>query len=121
MSETVMVDLVSLLRGYRFDLTTEDALQRGIEQVLRASTFQCEREVIVTPRDRLDFLVEGCGVECKIDGSGPSVLRQLHRYAQCEAVRELLLVTTRPQHVANLPATLNDKRLRGLVLYGAFS
>lgn len=114
-------ELTSLLRTHRFDLSSEDALQRGIEHLLRGSRFEWDREVIVTPRDRIDFLVEGtCGVECKIDGSAPSVLRQLHRYAQLDAVQELLLVTTRPQHKTSLPTTLNGKPVSALVLYGAF-
>jgi hypothetical protein len=117
---TVSADLVSLLRGHRFDLSSEDQLQRGIEHLLRASTFQWEREVMVTPRDRIDFLVEGCGVECKIDGTGPGVIRQLHRYAQQDAIRELLLVTTKSRHLNGLPTELNGKPVRGLVLTGAF-
>ena len=117
---SITPDIVSLLRGYRFDLSSEDQLQRGIEQLLRTSTFQWEREVIVTPRDRIDFLVEGCGVECKIDGSGPEVIRQLHRYAQQDVIRELLLVTTKSRHLNGLPTELNGKPVRGLVLRGAF-
>lgn len=121
MSETVMADLVSLIRGHRFDLTTEDALQRGIAQLLERSRFEHAREVALTKADRIDFLVEGCGVECKIDGSALSVLRQLHRYAQHASVRELLLVTTKTAHAHALPTTMNDKPVRGLVLYGAFA
>jgi hypothetical protein len=120
-ADTLTPDLVSLLRAHRIDLTTEDALQRGIAILLERSGLEHSREVELTKADRIDFLVEGCGVECKIDGSTPSVLRQLHRYAQHESVQELLLVTTRAAHVRALPRTMNDKPVRGLVLYGAFA
>lgn len=114
-------DIVSLIRAHRFDLSSEDALQQGLAQVLSGSSFKHQREVALTKADRIDFMVEGCGIEVKVDGGALAALRQLHRYAQHRDVKSLLLVTTRASHVGQLPTTMNEKPVQAVVLYGAFS
>jgi hypothetical protein len=48
------------------------------------------------------------------------VTRQLHRYAGHEAVKALVLVTSR-RRLGNLPATLRGKPVEVVVVPGAFS
>lgn len=98
MAEVVTAESVAaLLARYRFDTSSESLLQEGIAQVLEMRV-PFEREVRLAAGDRIDFMVGAVGVECKIDGSTSSVLRQLSRYAEHERVAELLLVTSRRRH-----------------------
>jgi hypothetical protein len=102
--------VVALLRAYRFDESSEDALQRGVDVVLRDTWFGFEREARLSARDRIDFLVGGLGIECKVDGSTAEVARQLERYAKLDAIDELVLVTTKNRHRA-VPREMNGKRV----------
>jgi hypothetical protein len=103
--------VLSVLRAYRFNTSSEAALQGGIARALAAENVAFEPEVILTAQSRIDFLVDGgVGIEVKIDGTANEVLRQLMRYAECAKVRELVLVTTRSKHVA-LASSLRGKPL----------
>lgn len=101
-------DIVQVLQRYRFAQDSEERFQSGIARCLVESGVVFEREHILTKQDRIDFLCGRVGVECKIQGSLASVTRQLHRYAQCPEIDELLLVTTRLQH-SRVPKTINGK------------
>ena len=108
--------IAKLLAEYRFDTTTEDDLQCGIAAVLQQAKINYSCEVALTKADRIDFLVDGCGVEVKTAGTPNAVLRQLYRYAASEQVKSLLLVTTRPQH-NSLPDMIDGKPLQVLILF----
>ena len=108
--------IAKLLTSYCFDTTTEDDLQRGIATVLQNAGIVYKGEAVLTKADRIDFLVDGCGIEVKTAGAPNAVLRQLHRYAASPKVKSLLLVTTRPQH-NSLPDTLDGKPLQVLILF----
>ena len=69
--------------------------------------------------DRIDLLVGKLGIELKIDGSWPEVLRQLDRYADSPDIDGLLLITSRRRLVAGLPSKLRNKPLHSLCV-GAF-
>jgi len=103
--------LETLLRSYRYDLSSERSLQDGIERVLREESIEFERECVLGPGEHIDFLIGGIGVEVKIKGSLSSVTRQLMRYALSERITAVLLVTSRMQHAA-LPGTLRGKPVR---------
>ena len=103
---------------YRFLFRDEKELQDGLEQVLAGAGFKVEREVTLGPGDVVDFLVEpGIAVEVKIGGGLSEVTRQLHRYAQHERVRALVLITSKSR-LGNLPATMNGKLVDVVVLLG---
>jgi hypothetical protein len=110
--------LASLLAGFKYRFTTEEELQRGIEQVLRDQWIGFKREYRLNKTDRPDFLVmpdrhvpgertPGIAVEVKIGGSAAEVTRQVHRYLQHEEVAGVMLVTSRFRH--QLPAEINGK------------
>lgn len=108
--------LDTLLRSLR-RAPTEIALQSAIAATFEADGLSFEREVRLSDRDIIDFLVGGVGVEVKIDGSLSAVTRQLHRYAQSDRVALLVLVTTRMRHRA-VPRELNGKRVDVVHLIG---
>lgn len=114
-------DLVALLSSYRFDESSEAALQRGVELVLADAGLPFEREARLSGADRVDFLVDRTiGVECKTGGSLAATTRQLHRYAAQVRVESLVLVTTRAR-LARLPETLNGKPVAVVVTPGALA
>lgn len=101
--------LTEILAMYRIGAYSEEALQEGIAEALDTEGWSFEREVILGPRDRVDFLLEGgVGIEVKIDGTAPALIRQLHRYAQHARIHELVVVTNRAR-LTQMPAELNGK------------
>lgn len=111
--------LVAVLRSHRFNEATEDQLQLGVAAALSSCGVAFEREVRLTAADRIDFMVGSVGVECKIDGSLPALIRQLFRYAQSERVSELVLLTTRVR-LSRVPDAMNGKPVSVVSTMGAF-
>lgn len=112
MTDVVPDRVARLLAARRFRFGTEAELQAGIAEVLTAAAIAHEREVALTARDRIDFLLaSGIGLEVKIDGSALDLARQLLRYAAHERIAALLVVTTRARHTET-PATLGGKPVR---------
>lgn len=104
--------IIDLLDQHRFRFGTEAELQDGIEHVLQSAEIPHEREVRLSSGERIDFMLDGrIGLEVKVDGGISALTRQLHRYAQVEAVEELLVVTSRARH-ANLPTVLSGTPVR---------
>lgn len=101
-------EILAALNSYRFNFATEEELQRGIAQVFDRHAITYEREYRLNAQDRPDFFIDGICVECKVDGSTQSLLRQAHRYAQHKEVKSILIVTNRTRH-SDLPSELNGK------------
>ena len=95
--------LAAALSGRRIDCTTEDRMQACVAQALAEAGIPHEREVILSPRDRIDLYALGCGIECKIEGSMSDVTRQVIRYLGHERIAGLLLVTGRARLGRSLP------------------
>lgn len=93
------------LTTFRWRGHNEQSLQDALAAVLPHL-----REYALSPEDRVDFFLDGEALEVKVSGSVSQVLRQLHRYAQHEAVTSLILVTTRMVH-RNLPSIIHGKPL----------
>jgi hypothetical protein len=104
-----------MLRLYQVGHTCEEDLQAKIASALTSSSVPFEREVNLTPTDRIDFLVGKVGIEVKVKGSPTEVARQLNRYVQSDRIESLLLVTSKATHRA-LPSELNGKQIRLLYL-----
>lgn len=110
-------DVAALISRCRFRYTDEIRLHEGIAAALAAAGVAFEREVALSPLDRIDFLVGDVGVEVKVAGAASRVDRQLARYAKHDRVAALILVTDREQAAA-VRNCLNGKpvlvvRLRG--------
>ncbi|HEX4334739.1 MAG TPA: hypothetical protein VH062_02430 [Polyangiaceae bacterium] len=105
-------EIEALLADQRFPSSTEARLQLAIADHLTAAGVAFQREHRFSAEDRVDFFVDGgVALEVKTKGSATEVARQLMRYAQHDAVRELLLVTSRMQ-LACVPRELNGKPVR---------
>lgn len=112
-------DLISILSPLRFRYATEKDLQDGLEAVFREKAVPFQREVEISRRDRLDFLVDGGIVlEVKIKGSLPELVRQIARYARHEDIREILVIGT-PHWIPRVPAAIEGKPVYGLRLTGS--
>lgn len=103
-----LLALHALLGRFRFNYSSEDDLQRGIQAVLLKENYAFEREMRLDDQSRLDFLVDGeIAIETKIGGSAAQLMRQVSRYAQHESVKSILVVTNRASHM--LPQSFNGK------------
>jgi hypothetical protein len=85
----------------------ERSLQNQIEEVLRLHNVHFEREVRLSPKDRIDFLCGSVGIEVKIGGGTNAVQRQLWRYASNDRITDLILATTRSIH--RMPESILEK------------
>ncbi len=103
-----VTDIMRLLRSSRFRLTSEADMQADIETVLKMNAAKFEREVRLSPEDRIDFMIGSIGLECKTRTakSKMEIYRQLERYAKHDAVTHLILATNRAM---GLPETIGGK------------
>ncbi len=109
--------VVDLLRAHRLAFVSEAELQEAIARLLAEASIPFKREVVLSREDRIDFMVDGgLGIEVKIGGSGAALARQAYRYAEHAEISSLLLVTSRMQHGAIIPAEMSGKPVRVLTL-----
>jgi hypothetical protein len=102
-------DVLNRLSGYRFATGDEVTFQLAVERALKREGLAYEREVRLSPQDRIDFLLaNGVGLELKINGATAEVVRQLIRYAQNDRIEALILCTTRASH-QSVPLDLGGK------------
>ena len=111
--------VVETLAVISFDSHVESDMQRAIADHLHWASIVFGREHRFNARDRVDFFLpdEGIAIECKVSGGSAEMIRQLDRYARQESVRGLILVTTKVQHRAMLPPTLQEKPTRAVVFH----
>ncbi len=107
MSDAIADALHRLARARYFN---EDQLQEAAARVITEAGFDVQREVRLSPRDRIDLLAGRVGIEVKVDGGTAAVLRQLTRYAQSGQVDELILLTSRARH--QMPAQIDGIPVR---------
>lgn len=108
-------DVARILRAARFHFGNEEQLHDGLAAALERAGHQVEREVIL-PAGRIDLLAGTVGIEVKVGGARSDVQRQLTRYAACDAIDELVLVTTRATH--RMPQILLGKPVEVVALGG---
>lgn len=105
LSETVK-KLLSVAQRARVCVTDEKRAQAELAVVFADAGIIAEREVVLSPRDIVDFMVDGVAIELKIKGSRKAIYRQLERYAEHDRVHEILLLTSR---CMSLPDTINGR------------
>lgn len=78
---------------------TEAQLQAELERVFADHGIDAAREVRLSDgRSRIDFLAARTGIEIKVDSSWTEVSRQLNRYAKCDEIDQLVLITSKVTH-----------------------
>ena len=88
--------IVDILRTARLRASSEAQLQLSIAERLNQfeGDFSYKREVILSPKDRPDFIVDGgIVIEAKTKCARRTIWRQIARYAEHECVTALILVT----------------------------
>ena len=103
---TTVAEIVAALRPLRLPLSDEIRLHQHMADAFDSAGIGYQREVRLSPRDRVDFLVGTVGIEVKIKGGKRDIFRQLERYAEHDGVGALLLVSNVPM---GLPPTINGK------------
>lgn len=98
--------IMKALSGHRFNVDCESVLQVQIAEVFQAVGIEFQREVVLSYRDRIDFMVGNVGIEVKISGQAKAIYRQCVRYCAFNQVSTLLLVTNRAM---GLPGELEGK------------
>jgi hypothetical protein len=88
--------IVHILTSHRLPLSDEKQLQIEIAVAFASAGLAAEREVRLAPGDIVDFMVGDIAVEVKIKGSKRDIFRQVERYCEHNAVRELVLATNVP-------------------------
>lgn len=86
--------IVTICQASRINVSTEAAAHNDLAAALSAAGLTVQREVKLSARDRIDVLVEGVGVEVKVQGSRRNILKQLERYAESEQITALVLATS---------------------------
>jgi len=104
-------DIIAVIQKYKINFTNEKELQQGIAGILDREDVSYGREVVLGAHDRIDFLVEGLGIEVKIGGSLSSLLRQLYQYAKHENIECLLVISSR-KSLTRLPEEIRGKPIR---------
>jgi hypothetical protein len=111
--------IAELLDDAHLQFVSEDDLQQSIKEHLDEFDIYPEREVRLSDgRSRIDLMAGGIGIEVKLDGSWANVTRQLMRYAKCDEILALVLVTTRAKH-HRIPEQLAGKPIHLVSLIGA--
>jgi hypothetical protein len=102
----VIETIMKTLAGHRFDVSCESVLQVQIAEAFQAAGIEFQREVRLSSRERIDFMVGAIGIEVKISGQVKAIYRQCVRYCGFDQVTMLLLVTNRAM---GLPGELEGK------------
>ena len=93
---------------------SEEELHAQAAEAFARTGLYAQHEARLAPRCRIDFLVDGIGVEIKKSRPAPGALRaQLTRYAACEQVHELVVIAPR---AVDMPKTIGGKRVTMLGL-----
>ena len=103
-----MERILAALRQLRAPIQQgEYDLHRLVMEALDAASVAYEHEVALAPRCRIDLMCGGVGIEIKRGHVERSRIRmQLQRYAACEQVQGLILVS---EKTVDLPRTMNGK------------
>lgn len=99
-------DIMQVLSRCRLPLTDEKKLQAAIACEFDQAGLDYGREHRLSERDVIDFRLGAIGLEVKIKGSKRAIYKQMERYAEHEALKELILVSNVPM---GFPSSLKGK------------
>lgn len=85
--------IVRIIENTKINVTTERAAHDAIADALIKDGMDVQREVVLSPKDRIDIIVDGIGVEVKTGHSRRAIHAQLVRYARLDAICGLVLAT----------------------------
>lgn len=81
----------------------ERDLHHDIGKALRSARVPVRHEVTLGPGAKIDFVSRGVGIEIKTAGSPTNVKKQLQRYHATGKLSCIVLLTTRADHIAEIP------------------
>lgn len=92
----------------------ETDIHQWVAQRLTEAGLECRHEAVIGAGCRIDFLADGVGIEIKKGKPKPAVLMaQLERYAACDGVHSLIVLT---QRSVRLPSAVLGKPLKQITL-----
>jgi hypothetical protein len=95
--------VLPIIAGQPYLYHTEHDLHRDIAKALSAARVPFRHEVTLGPGAKVDFVSRGVGIEVKTAGRPADVSEQLQRYHMTGKLNGLLLLTTRADHLAQIP------------------
>lgn len=111
-------DVLAVLSRFRISGPTEAVIQARIEQALKTAEVEHQREVELSPKDRIDFMVDSVGVEVKIQGTRAEIIRQLSRYIHSDRVTEIVLAASSRRLLSSIPDVILDAKIHKHLLQG---
>lgn len=112
--------MVQVLRAFRFHYSSEEDLQRGVEEALKRNEIPYVPEHRLGDAGRIDFFVDGwIGIEIKVKGTPAEVGAQIVRYCAHSDIRALILVTGKTS-LGRLPKELMGKEVHSVALWESF-
>ncbi len=107
--------MLAHLAAYRYGCISEATLVSHVTQVLQLNGYEFEREFTLAGGGRLDYYLPRTRlfIECKVDQSWATVIRQLARYCEASETSGGLLISRRNAH-RDLPDTIHGKPIASL-------
>lgn len=100
-------DILTLLRKKRFALESEKMCQKQIFLALSNLKFvYLKPEEILDPKNIIDFLIDGIGIEVKLRAQKRALYNQCVRYCEFDQIKTFLLITNQ---TIGLPTQINGK------------
>lgn len=110
------MDWQEVIHSIKINFSNEAECHRGIKEAFDAAGIAYQHEVKI-PEGRLDFLIDGVGVEVKLDGSLSDLTRQLYKYSLSSKLTGLAVITNK-NRLTYLPLEMSEKPLEVIFLSG---
>lgn len=98
--------IFTLLMSHKFSLENEKDLQVEIENIFNKWGVKNQREVRLSDKDIIDFMVGDIGLEIKLGGQAKRIYRQMQRYCAHDKIKAIVLITNKSM---GLPREIDSK------------
>jgi len=115
--ESRIEEIAVVMQQLRLPVHDEKSAQQQLADHFDAKGISYQREVRLSPRDIVDFVVDGIAIELKVKGSRSAALRQVERYAKHSEVTGVVLLTNRS---CLIPSVINGKPACAVSMAGAW-